>query len=187
MLARAAGAPRRRNGLLLRTAAVIVGAMIGLSGVPGAACWLFIPAAIALAVYDARERRIPEAISIPTLLGILAASVAAGWHVALTVIGSGVVLGIVMFLLMWLVQRFVGEDALGFGDVVAVVLIGLALSDPRLFTPVEPLFAIGVGTGIGFVVETARGRAERIPMGFWLLLPAAALAILGLLGHTAHF
>lgn len=126
-----------------------------------------------LCVIDIRERRLPDAITLPlTAAGLChGAWEAAGWP-ADRILGAAV-----GFLIFWLLGelfwRWRGVEGLGQGDAKLLAAAGAWLGWEAL-----PLVVLGAALG-ALAVELARGGAagRRIAFGPWLALAFWALWI----------
>ena len=152
---------------------VAVVVLVALGG-PTAAILAAIAAGTAAALVDLRTGRIPNGLVLVTAAaataGVAAASVGAGWSVAL-----GALLGVLGLAGPLLAVHLVVPAAMGFGDVKLAVALGGALGtlDPRF-----GLLALCVATGVtGAVGVVARRRT--LPLGPGLVVGAAVAATLG--------
>lgn len=147
---------------------------------------VFILAGLALAISDWRSRRIPEAISLPTL-----AALTAGAFVLNGVVGGAALIGWSLIITLGFAAAFVaatalaGEEALGFGDVVVVAIISVMLTGLR-GSPIHAIVAILFGSVLGILVESMLGRRRNIPYGTWLIAGALPFVILALTAGAAR-
>jgi prepilin signal peptidase PulO-like enzyme (type II secretory pathway) len=127
---------------------------------------------LALAVYDARHQRIPNAAVYP--------GIAAGLVLALvqpigpwwSFVGAGVFAGVTLGLLALL------TGGVGMGDAKLAALIGLVVGWPAVLVALFAAFAIGAISGLLLIAVGRIGRRQPVPFG-----PAlAAGAVVGLLG-----
>jgi leader peptidase (prepilin peptidase)/N-methyltransferase len=133
---------------------------------------VFLISGIAIAISDWRSRRIPEAISLPTLLAL-----AAGSFLVNGTVDGAIIIGWSLGVTLGFAATFVaataiaGEEALGFGDVVVVALVSLTVTILR-GSPVHAIVAILFGSVVGVVIESILGRRRNIPYGTWLVAGA---------------
>lgn len=133
---------------------------------PALASTLLVTAAVAaVAVYDAFDRRIPEAITLPAIFLVLAASFVQG-DLLYSAVGAGVTGG-GLFALRLVAGSVLGVEAMGFGDVVLAFLIGLGLG------PLGGIVAVAVGSTTGLLIDPLRLRLDprpEAPFGTYLAL-----------------
>ena len=155
----------------------------------GGAAWLYGPslllvarlifacAMIVLFMIDLRERILPNVITLPGILAGLAFSLVLPPGIRDALIGA-----IVCSLLLWgmgeLVSRVLGKDALGFGDVKMIAMMGAFLG--WQLTLVALFLASFAGSIVGVaLVALTRNRDYEIPLGSFLALGAIAAATAG--------
>jgi leader peptidase (prepilin peptidase)/N-methyltransferase len=134
-------------------------------------------AMIVLFMIDLEHRILPNVITLPGILAGLAFSLfeAPGFRDAL--IGA-----IGCSLALWgtgeVVSRVLGKDALGFGDVKMVAMMGAFLG--WQVTIVALFFASFLGSAIGIgIVALTRNRDYQIPLGSFLAIGAIAAGAMG--------
>lgn len=137
---------------------------------------VFAAAMIVLAVTDLRERLLPNAITLPGIVAGLACSVVLPPGLVSAAIGA-----IAMALLLWgigeAVGRAIGKEALGFGDVKMIAMIGAFLG--WQLTLVSLFLASLLGSVIGVALAALKGRDYQIPLGTFLAIGGLAAAFAG--------
>lgn len=137
-----------------------------------------------LAVTDARQRRLPDRLTLPSypvalaLLGLAALLLPGGGRPFLgALLGLGIALG------LFLLQAVIYPDGLGWGDVKLAGILGLYLGWLGLPALVAGLFLGYLLAGAAGLALIAAGRASRktqLPFGPFLL--AGTLATIALSG-----
>jgi leader peptidase (prepilin peptidase)/N-methyltransferase len=138
-----------------------------------------------LAVTDARQRRLPDRLTLPSypvalaLLGLAALLLPGGGRPFLgALLGLGIALG------LFLLQAVIYPDGLGWGDVKLAGILGLYLGWLGLPALVAGLFLGYLLAGAAGLALIAAGRASRktqLPFGPFLLAGTlAAIALSGL-------
>jgi leader peptidase (prepilin peptidase)/N-methyltransferase len=165
----------------------IVELVTGLAFAAGA--WLFGPslllvsrlvfaaAMIVLFTVDLNERILPNAITVPGILVGLAFSLVTPPGVVAALIGA-----VACSLALWgtgeAVSRVMGKDALGFGDVKMVAMMGAFLG--WKLTLVSLFLASSLGSVIGLaIVAVTRNREYMLPLGSFLAVGGLAAAAFG--------
>ena len=130
---------------------------------------------VALAAIDLEHRRLPDALTLPAY-PVLAALIAthAGiehdwWILVRALIGAAIVGGV--YLVLWLAY----PKGMGFGDVKAAGMLGLALGAVGWGAIAVGAIAgplIGGVVGIAVMIRTRRTRGVAIPYGPWLIAGA---------------
>lgn len=137
---------------------------------------LFACAMIVLAVTDLRDRLLPNAITYPGIVVGIAASLVFPPGVASALIGAGG-----GALLLWAVGegvgRLLGKDALGFGDVKMIAMIGAFLGWQLAL--VSLFLASVIGSVVGLAVVAVKGRDYLIPLGTFLAVGGLTSAFVG--------
>ncbi len=186
---RAGGARRDRPraavaGVILISAAGAFGIMVvrfGLSPVLPAYGYLAVAGA-GLAVIDARQRRLPDRLTLPSypialaLLGLAAVLLPGGGRHFL-----GALLGLGIALAVFLVQAVIYPDGLGWGDVKLAGILGLYLGWLGIGWLIAGLFLGYLLAGAAGLALIAAGRASRktqLPFGPFLLGGTLAAIIL---------
>ncbi len=155
----------------------------------GGAAWLYGPslllvarlvlacAMIVLFMIDLNERILPNVITLPGILIGLAFSLFLPPGIGDALIGAAV-----CSLLLWgmgeLVSRVLGKDALGFGDVKMIAMMGAFLGWQLTLVALFLASFAGSIIGVGLVAVT-RNRDYEIPLGSFLALGAIAAAAAG--------
>ena len=137
-----------------------------------------------LAVIDARQRRLPDRLTLPSypvalaLLGVAALLLPGGGHQFL-----GALAGMGIALAFFLLQAVLYPAGLGWGDVKLAGILGLYLGWLGL-TPLAAGLFLGYllagTTGLALIVAGRAGRKTQLPFGPFLL--AGALAAIALSG-----
>lgn len=182
--------PRAAGTAAIAASAVLaLGIMVlrfGLSPALPAYSYLAVVGAV-LAVTDARQRRLPDRLTLPSypvalaLLGLAALLLPGGGRPFLgALLGLGIALG------LFLVQAVIYPDGLGWGDVKLAGILGLYLGWLGLTALVAGLFLGYLLAGAAGLALIAAGRASRktqLPFGPFLLAGTlAAIALSGLVG-----
>lgn len=176
-----AALPRLRvvGALVSAVAAGLLGARLDLSW-ELLALALFVPAAVALFVIDARTRYLPTWLLGPfygvvVVVGVVAALQRREWDPVIGMAAGWVVYG-GFFTLLWLL---VPAGGLGFGDVRLSGLLGLALGLVSWGAVVVGMFSGILLAGITAVVLLVVRRRTHYPYGPYLLIGALAGALFG--------
>ena len=131
----------------------------------------FASAMIVLAVTDLRERLLPNAVTYPGVVAGLAASLFLPPGFLSALIGA-VAFSVVLWGIGEVVGRFMGREALGFGDVKMAAMIGAFLGWPAAVLTFALVGVVGTALAV-LVVVIMRNRHYEIPLG--TMLAAAAL------------
>src|SRR5579864_6599530 len=167
-----------------------------------AALWLRLPASpllpalcylaavgVPLAFIDARHKRLPDLLTMPSypaallLLGVAAPFVPSG--------GRHLVYGLIGMAAVWLffvLQAFIYPAGIGWGDVKLSGVIGLYLGwigTGAVLAGIIGGYLLAAVTGIGLIVARRATRRSHIPFGPFMI--AAALAVLLVIGAGSHF
>ena len=174
------------TGAIAASAVLALGIMVvrfGLSPALPAYGYLAVVGAV-LAVTDARQRRLPDRLTLPSypvalvLLGLAALLLPGGGRPFLgALLGLGIALG------LFLLQAVIYPDGLGWGDVKLAGILGLYLGWLGLPALVAGLFLGYLLAGAAGLALIAAGRASRktqLPFGPFLL--AGTLATIALSG-----
>ena len=174
------------TGAIAASAVLAFGIMVvrfGLSPALPAYGYLAVAGAV-LAVTDARQRRLPDRLTLPSypvalaLLGLAALLLPGGGRPFLgALLGLGIALG------LFLLQAVIYPDGLGWGDVKLAGILGLYLGWLGLPALVAGLFLGYLLAGAAGLALIAAGRASRktqLPFGPFLL--AGTLATIALSG-----
>jgi len=159
--------PRALIAVLL--GAATVGFLIGRTPLARPTFWILVPFAVALIYTDVRHRRLPELITLPALAAAAGVTIATGHAIAAAI--SVLVVGGMLAVMYVFANVLFDEHALGFGDVVAGAITGVAFVD---FASPQPSFTIGLyvmagGLGIAFLYELIVRRRGTIPLGAYLM------------------
>jgi leader peptidase (prepilin peptidase)/N-methyltransferase len=138
---------------------------------------IFAAALIVLFTIDLNERLLPNAITLPGILVGLAFSVVTPPGIRDALIGA-----VACSLALWgtgeAVSRVMGKDALGFGDVKMVAMMGAFLG--WKLTLVSLFLASSLGSAIGLaIVAITRNREYMLPLGSFLAVGGLAAAAFG--------
>lgn len=155
----------------------------------GCGAWLFGPtlllvsrlvfaaAMIVLFTVDVNERILPNAITVPGIVVGLAFSLFTPPGFRDAVIGA-----VACSLALWgtgeVVSRLMGKDALGFGDVKMVAMMGAFLGWKLTLVSLFLASSLGSAIGIAIVVMT-RNRDYMLPLGSFLAVGGLAAAASG--------
>lgn len=138
---------------------------------------IFACAMVVLFMIDLQHRLLPNVITLPGILVGLACSLFLPPGVRDAVIGA-VVCSLLLFGMGELVSRVLGKEALGFGDVKMIAMMGAFLG--WQMTLVALFLASFLGSAIGLVlVAITRDRDYQIPLGSFLAIGALAAAAVG--------
>jgi len=130
---------------------------------------------VALAAIDLEHRRLPDALTLPAypalaaLIAIHAGMEHEWWILARGLIGAAILGGV--YLGLWLAY----PKGMGFGDVKAAGMLGLALGAVGWGAIAVGAIAgplIGGVVGLVVVIRTRRSRGVAIPYGPWLIAGA---------------
>jgi prepilin signal peptidase PulO-like enzyme (type II secretory pathway) len=144
---------------------------------------------VPLAFIDARHKRLPDLLTLPSypvalaLLAVAAPFAASG--------GRHLVYGLIGMTAVWLffvLQSFVYPNGIGWGDVKLSGVIGLYLGwfgPSTLLAGIIAGYLLAAVTGIGLIVSRRATRKSQIPFGPFLI--AGALAVMLVAGPAAHF
>ncbi len=138
---------------------------------------IFAAAMIVLFTIDLNERLLPNVITLPGIVVGLAFSMVLPPGVRDALIGA-----VACSLALWgtgeAVGRLLGKDALGFGDVKMVAMMGAFLG--WRLTLVSLFLASTLGSLIGIaMVAILRDRDYQIPLGSFLAIGGVAAALVG--------
>ncbi len=178
-----------RVGAIAAGAALALGMMIwrfGLSPVlPGYG--YLAGAGTVLAVIDARERRLPDRLTLPSypvalaLLGLAAVALPGGGRHFL-----GALAGLGIALALFVVQAVIYPAGLGWGDVKLAGILGLYLGWLGLAAVAAGLFLgylLAAVAGLGLIAAGRASRKTQLPFGPFLLAGTLAVIMLSGLVH----
>lgn len=138
---------------------------------------LFAAAMIVLFTIDLQHRILPNVITLPGIVVGLAFSVVLPPGIRDALIGA-----VACSLLLWgmgeLVGRVLGKDALGFGDVKMIAMMGAFLGWQLTLVALFMASFAGSVIGIGLVAIT-RNRDYEIPLGSFLAIGGLLAAAVG--------
>jgi leader peptidase (prepilin peptidase)/N-methyltransferase len=137
----------------------------------GAVRLLFACAMIVLAVTDLRERLLPNSVTYPGVVVGLVASLFLPPGFVSALIGAAA-FPLVLWGIGEIVGRVMGKEALGFGDVKMVAMIGAFLGWPASILTFALVGVVGSVLAV-LIVAAMRNRHYEIPLG--TMLAAAAL------------
>jgi prepilin signal peptidase PulO-like enzyme (type II secretory pathway) len=129
---------------------------------------------IAIAVYDVRRRRIPNAAVYPAIAAALLVALirpdGTWWSFVVAGLAAGG---------FFIALSAVSRGAMGGGDVKLALLIGLAAGWPGVLVAVFVAFAVGAGVGVLLIALGRLGRRDSLPFAPALAVGAATAALLG--------
>ena len=133
---------------------------------------------IVLAVTDLRERLLPNAITLPGIIVVLACSLVAPPGFVSALLGV-VIGGVVPFVVGDIYYRVRGIDGLGMGDVKMLAMIGAFLGWKLVL--VTLVFSSIAGAVVGlFVIVSRRGDLRyALPYGTFLALAGLIASLYG--------
>jgi leader peptidase (prepilin peptidase)/N-methyltransferase len=138
---------------------------------------VFASAMIVLFMTDLRHRILPNAITLPGIGVGLAFSLVLPPGILNALAGA-----LVCSLLLWgmgeAVSRALGKEALGFGDVKMIAMMGAFLGWQLTLVALFLASFAGSAIGVGLVAIT-RNRDYEIPLGSFLALGGLAAAVVG--------
>ena len=134
-------------------------------------------AMVVLFMIDLQHRILPNVITLPGILVGLAFSLVLPPGLRDALIGT-VACSLMLFGMGELVSRVLGKDALGFGDVKMIAMMGAFLGWQMTLVALFLASFLGSAIGIGLVVIT-RNRDYQIPLGSFLAIGALAAAAAG--------
>lgn len=166
-----------RYPLVELTVAIMFALVAGVFGPTALAAGLVYLAVItvALAAIDLEHRRLPDALTLPAYpVLVVAITIHAGmehewWILARALIGAAIVGGV--YFALW----FAYPKGMGFGDVKAAGMLGLALGAVGWGAIAVGAIAgplIGGVVGVAVMIRTRRSRGVAIPYGPWLIAGA---------------
>ena len=138
---------------------------------------IFSCAMVVLFMIDLQHRILPNVITLPGILVGLAFSLVLPPGLRDALIGT-VACSLLLFGMGELVSRVLGKDALGFGDVKMIAMMGAFLGWQMTLVALFLASFLGSAIGIGLVVIT-RNRDYQIPLGSFLAIGALAAAAAG--------
>ena len=138
---------------------------------------VFAAAMIVLAVTDLRERLLPNSITYPGVVAGLLASLLLPPGLVSALIGAAG-FALVLWGIGEVVGRFMGRDALGFGDVKMAAMIGAFLGWPLAALTFALVGVVGTVLAI-LIVVIVRNRHYEIPLGTMLAAAAVVAAFWG--------
>ncbi len=154
-----------------------------------AAAWLYGPtlllvarlvlacAMIVLFTIDLRHRILPNVITLPGIVVGLAFSLVLPPGFVAALIGA-VACSLLLFAMGEVVSRALGKEALGFGDVKMIAMMGAFLGWQLTLVALFLASFAGSAIGLGLVAIT-RNRDYEIPLGSFLAVGAIAAATIG--------
>jgi leader peptidase (prepilin peptidase)/N-methyltransferase len=138
---------------------------------------LFACAMVVLFMIDLQHRILPNVITLPGIVVGLAFSLVLPPGVRDALIGA-VACSLMLFGVGELVSRVLGKDALGFGDVKMIAMMGAFLGWQLTMVALFLASFLGSVIGLGLVAIT-RDRDYQIPQGSFLAIGARAAAAAG--------
>ncbi|MGL1901682.1 MAG: prepilin peptidase [Fibrobacterales bacterium] len=140
----------------------------------GAFTWLVLTL-VPIVVVDVKYYLIPDGVVLPgVVVGVVLALV--GDYIAITgALLGGCTVGLGFWLFGWVVSRILKKEALGFGDVKLLAMIGCFVGlDGAVATIVG---ASGVGLVVTLILKIVRGESREIPLPFGPYISVAALPV----------
>ncbi len=134
-------------------------------------------AMVVLFTIDLQHRLLPNVITLPGILVGLAFSVVGPPGIRDALIGA-VACSLLLFGMGELVSRVLGKEALGFGDVKMIAMMGAFLGWQMTLVALFLASFLGSVIGLGLVAVT-RDRDYQIPLGSFLAVGAIAAAAVG--------
>jgi prepilin signal peptidase PulO-like enzyme (type II secretory pathway) len=129
---------------------------------------------IAIAAYDVRRRRIPNAAVYPAIaIALVVALIRPDghwWSFLLAGLAAGAFL---------IALSTISPGAMGGGDIKLAVLIGLVAGWPGVLVAVFVAFAVGAGVGLLLIALGRLGRRDPLPFAPALAVGAATAALAG--------
>jgi leader peptidase (prepilin peptidase)/N-methyltransferase len=138
---------------------------------------LFVCAMVVLFMIDLQHRILPNVITLPGIVVGLAFSLFLPPGLRDAVIGAAAC-SLLLFAMGEAVSRVLGKEALGFGDVKMIAMMGAFLGWQLTLVSLFMASFLGSVIGIGLVALT-RNRDYEIPLGSFLALGALASAAVG--------
>jgi leader peptidase (prepilin peptidase)/N-methyltransferase len=138
---------------------------------------LFACGMIVLAVTDLRERLLPNAVTYPGVVAGLMASLVLPPGIASALIGAAA-FALVLWGIGEVVGRFMGREALGFGDVKMAAMIGAFLGWPLAVLTFALVGLVGTVLAV-LIVIVVKDRHYEIPLGTMLAVAALVAAFWG--------
>ena len=138
---------------------------------------LFACAMVVLFMIDLRHRILPNVITLPGIASGLAFSLVLPPGVRDALVGAAAC-SLLLFGMGELVSRVLGKDALGFGDVKMIAMMGAFLGWQMTLVALFLASFLGSVIGLGLVAIT-RDRDYQIPLGSFLAIGALAAAAAG--------
>jgi leader peptidase (prepilin peptidase)/N-methyltransferase len=138
---------------------------------------IFACAMVVLFMIDLQHRILPNVITLPGIVAGLAFSLVLPPGVRDALIGA-VACSLLLFGMGELMSRVLGKEALGFGDVKMIAMMGAFLGWQMTLVALFLASFLGSVIGLGLVAIT-RNRDYQIPLGSFLALGALAAAATG--------
>lgn len=138
---------------------------------------IFACAMVVLFMIDLHHRILPNVITLPGIIVGLAFSLVLPPGIRDALIGAAAS-SLLLFGMGELVSRVLGKEALGFGDVKMIAMMGAFLGWQLTLVALFLASFVGSVIGLGLVAVT-RNRDYEIPLGSFLALGALAAAAAG--------
>ena len=138
---------------------------------------LFVCAMVVLFMIDLQHRILPNVITLPGIVVGLAFSLFLPPGLRDAVIGAAAC-SLLLFAMGEAVSRVLGKEALGFGDVKMIAMMGAFLGWQLTLVSLFMASFLGSVIGLGLVALT-RNRDYEIPLGSFLAIGALAAAAVG--------
>lgn len=142
---------------------------------------VFVFALLVLLVIDLRQRILPNAITLPGIVvgfgfSLLGPPDMPGWRDSVIGLVAG---GGFLYLLAegwWLVRH---EEAMGFGDIKMLAMIGAFLGWKLMIFTLVFASLLGAGVGLAVIAAGKGDRKSQLPFGTFLALAALAACVIG--------
>jgi prepilin signal peptidase PulO-like enzyme (type II secretory pathway) len=129
---------------------------------------------IAIAVYDVRRRRIPNAAVYPAIAVALVVAFirpdGPWWNFLIAGLSAGA---------LFIALSAISRGAMGGGDIKLAGLIGLMAGWPGVLVALFVAFAVGAGVGLLLIALGRIGRRDPLPFAPALAVGAATAAVAG--------
>ena len=134
-----------------------------------------VSACLALLAIDAEFQILPDAITLTGILVGLALSFVPGPPSPVSSLIGAALGGGALYLLGWIWEKVRGVEAMGFGDVKMLAMIGAFLGPWGVLLTV--LFASVTGAALGILLIVLRRGSLRMPLPFGVFLALGAISV----------